>query len=150
MVPKSQLDEFRALHKEYFDDQALQPIIHKKKTRRISRRGSDDSTKFTNVSMVGIISYNFFRTWPSTKNDVQGDWDNQNMVLMFHKDYLIENNFVNEKGNLDYSPGEDKFIINGVIYKDAGFTDVSQVANSPIFEHIILCPDRVETGTKPH
>jgi len=150
MITKPSLDLFRSLHKEYFDDQALQPILWKKKTRRISRRGSDNATKFDSVQLVGIIAYNFFRTWPSVKNDVQGDFDNQNMVVMFHKDYLVEKNLVNSKGNLDYSPGEDKFIINGVTYKDAGFTDVSQVGINPMMEHLILCPDRVETGNIPH
>lgn len=150
MLNKADLDKFRLLHKEYFADQALQTILLKQKTRRISRRGSDNSTRFKYVELKGIIAYNFFRTWPSVKNDVQGDYDNQNMVVMFHKDYLTENNLVNDKGNLDYNPGEDKFIINGVNYKDAGFTDVSQVGVDPMFEHLILTPDKVETGNIPH
>jgi hypothetical protein len=104
---------------------------------------NEETTDNGEVIVLNVLcSYNYFRTWPLSKHDSQGELDNQNMAVMINREYLSELSYLTPQGYLKFDPGKDYFIHRGIKYKCEGDTFTSQAYNDPL--HILLVMRREE------
>jgi hypothetical protein len=102
------------------------------------------------IPLKVLISYNYFRTWPLSKHDTQGESDNQNMAVFINRDYLSSLGYLTSKGYLSFNPATDFFIHRGIKYKGEGDTFASQAYDDPLLILIVLRREEILTGEVLH
>ena len=105
---------------------------------------------FTDINLKVLVAYNYFRTWPITKDTIQGATDEQNMVIHINRDYLDGLGYLTAEGYFDFKPEDDVFIHRGIRYRTSGDTFHSQAKDEPLFIQLILVRDVIATGTDRH
>lgn len=105
---------------------------------------------YTDINLEVLFGYNYFRTWPVTKDTIQGAQDEQNMVVHINKDYLKGLGYLTADGYFQFNPEDDTFFHRGIIYKAFGDTFHSQASDDPLFIQLILKRDVIATGTDRH
>ena len=101
--------------------------------------GEDVWVKYVPYQLEGLSQYNFIKTWASSgRNSISGELDNGNLVLYISANLLRENNLLNKYGYWDFNWSEDRFILNGKVYKPSGDTQVAQASDEALLFFIIL------------
>lgn len=132
----------------WHEDAFQQDIIWKKNIVNRSYHGEDDNYRDREIILKGLVSYNFFRSWPIDQPTDTGELDKQNCMAIFNIKWLEEQGHLNEHKQLKFDPGDDKFIINGITYVPAGDSQVSQAYDDPLMIFIILKREEIETGNE--
>jgi len=111
----------------------------------ITTHGEDILLKPKSSKLLGLIQYNDYRSWPSTKTTDSGEIDKQNLLLYLNIKYLSDNGFANSDGFLNFDPGADRFIIKGITYKALGESQTAQASEEPLLQFIILKREEIDT-----
>lgn len=113
-------------------------VIWKKYIGDIDRYREQGDIKFEDREMKTLIAFNAFRNWPQDKRSEQGTIDKEYCSLYLNKAYLASKDWLTDNKNLDFDPGMDRFVIDGITYKPSGDTLISQVFNNTLFITLIL------------
>jgi len=112
----------------------------------LDRNGEDNLTEgFTNITLKGLIDFNYFRKWSVMMTTESGALDRQTEVLLLNMEYLRGLGYLNANNYFDYDKNADRFIGNGIKYKAVGDTHISQAQDEPLLFMVIL--EREETPT---
>lgn len=109
----------------------------------IDRNGDAEGEKveLPQISLKCLINYNYMRTWPITNRTESGGNDRQSVQVYFNKNELALAGYLTPDGNLNYNPGTDKFIIDGIQYEPSGDTSAAQAKDIDLFFTLILQRD---------
>lgn len=128
------------------DDSNLEDVIWRRLNTNLSRFGEDDNVIHTNVNIKGLLQYNYFRAWPTNRTSVSGELDKESVLLWLNIDYLRTNGWLTPSNQFIFRPGEDRFIINGVLYKALGDSQAAQASDEPLLVFMVLKKEETETG----
>lgn len=95
-----------------------------------------------NVYLIG----NYFRSWPITELQPYGDIDKESMGVLINRQYLENSGYINSYGKFNFSPGDDRFLWNGITHKCMGWVDVSQAKDEMLMVMLILVREEEYTG----
>lgn len=119
----------------FFQDE----IIWKKAVPFLDEHGEDEiGEDFDDITLKCLVDYNDFRTWPITRNTGTGEIDKQTAVVLFTLKSLEDLNLLNSNGNFDYDADEDRFELDGILYKSAGDTNTAQAQDGPLLFQLVL------------
>jgi len=122
-------------------------IIWRRYDNIIDRYGEDPLEVFTDIDILALVQYNYFRTWPIDKANVAGMVDKESCTVFFNTQYLIDEGHTNANDLLDFDPGQDFFLINGLRYKVFGETETAQANDKTLLQIIILKREETPTGS---
>lgn len=94
------------------------------------------------IHIEALCYYNSFRNWPINKATVSGELDDENLSILISKSYIERLGYLDEHGYWRFNWSEDRFIINGVVYKPDGDTQVAQAKDEALVFLVILKRDR--------
>lgn len=137
----SDWDSYKQVINDFHNDAFQQEVKWIRTNRNWRTEFGEDNTQYPGNSiqvLKGLISYNTYRSWPTTNPTRSGERDLQNMLLFLNTEYLIENGFTNDGKLLNFDPGRDRFEVQGLIYKSMGESHASQTNDSPLLQFIIL------------
>lgn len=104
---------------------------------------AEDSTpQFVGIEIEALCFYNAFRNWPLNKATVSGALDEENLSIYISKSAIEELGYLNSDGYWNFNWEEDRFVINGIVYKPSGDTQVAQAKDEPLVFMVILKRDR--------
>ena len=130
-----------------FDTFFQKDLIWKRANPFLDSNGEDEIGRtFTDITLKCLVDYNDFRTWPINRNSETGELDKQTMVILFSIKYLEGLGYMNANGNLDYSVGEDRFTLDGILYKSMGDTNTAQAQDIPLLAQLVLEREVTDTS----
>ena len=106
--------------------------------------------QYSVTDIVGLIYFNDFRKWPSDDEKTTGKSDSQTAFIYLNKNYLEENNWLNDNGYFAYNPGGDLFVIDGIVVKPFGDTQVAQTRDATLWMTITVRRVSPPTGAIFH
>lgn len=119
-------------------DSGKQPFLWLNKINQPLAFGEDSGTRYTPYQLDGLFQYNYIKSWPTQPNSISGELDYSNIVLYISARLLRLNNLVNQYGYWDFNWAEDRYIINGKVYKPGGDTQVAQAKDEALLFYVIL------------
>lgn len=148
-VPTKEWDKYKSIINDFIDEDAgKQPFVWLRKINQPLAYGEDSGIRYLPVILEGLFQYNYIRTWPANKNTLSGELEGENMVLYISARILRENGYVNEFGYPDLNWSEDRFLLNGKIYKPDGDTQVAQAKDEALLFFIILKREEPQEATQ--
>lgn len=148
MISPSDWSAYKSVIREAHDDFNQQVIIWRRLVASLDRRGEGQNNAIIDTSIKVLILSNYERTWPISRWTESGLIDDQSLVIIINKEYAEENGWVNDSGYFNMDVAGDRFNINGVWYKPAGESEVSQAHDEPLLFYIILRKSERNTGDK--
>jgi hypothetical protein len=100
--------------------------------------GEDSGITYKKVDLYGLINYNAYRTWPINIGTSSGELDGENMAILITSKVLSEAGYLDSNGYWDLDSANDRFVINGKIYKSSGDTQVAQADSEALIFMLIL------------
>lgn len=150
LIPDSVWSHYKKIVNNFIDqDSGKQRILWKKSVSIPLLFGEDSGQKYINVYLDCLIQYNSFRTWPINKETVSGELDDQNMAIFISANQLRELGYLNSHGYFDFDRSLDRFVVNGILYKASGDTQVSQAKDEPLLFQIILKREENQNFEEP-
>lgn len=138
-VPDIDWDRYKSIINDFIDvDSGKQPFLWLKKIEQPLSYGEDSGTVYTPYQLYGLFQYNYIKSWPTQPNSISGELDYSNIVLYISARLLRLNNLVNQYGYWDFNWSDDRFIINGKVYRPGGDTQVAQAKDEPLLFFLIL------------
>lgn len=142
-------DQYRKIINDFIaEDAGKQPFLWLKKLNMLSAFGEDHQPAFTPIKLEGLFHYNYVKTWPSNRVSVSGELENVNLVLYISAKSLEEAGYLNQFGYWDFNWAEDRFILNGKVYKPGGDTQVAQAKDKALLFFVILQREDPEEAEK--
>lgn len=127
-----------------------EPVIWHHFQRRLARHGEDQARKFIDITLLGLVAYNYIKSWPDENIRVSGENDDTSVILIFNKQYLNDLGYTNTNGYFSMNPGYDYFTIKGIDYVTKGDTDTAQAEEDPLLIYIRLDRKQINTGQDYH
>lgn len=138
MISNKEWSRYKSIINDFIDHTAgKQPFLWLRKINQMPLFG-EDSNGYTVVRLEGLFQYNYIRTWPANRDSISGELEGENMVLYISLRLLRDNNYINSQGYPDINWSEDRFILNGKVYKPDGDTTVAQAGNESLLFFVIL------------
>lgn len=138
-IPTAAWDRYKKIVQDFIDvDSGKQPFTWLRHIDQPLLYGEDSGTLYTPIGLEGLFQYNYIKTWPSNGSSIPGEVDTSNVVLYISKQLLEENGYLDKDGYWDFNWSEDRFILNGKVYKPDGDTQVAQASDTPLLFFIIL------------
>ena len=140
-VSKKAWDQYKKVVNEFIDtDSGKQPFLWLRKINQPLAFGEDSGIVYNPVLLEGLFHYNFVKTWPNNnqRNTLAGELDVTDCVLYISANLLRNGDFLNKAGYWNFNWAEDRFILNGNVYKPAGDTQVAQASDLPLLFFVIL------------
>ena len=148
-VSTKEWDKYKSIINDFIDEDAgKQPFVWLRKINQPLAYGEDSGIRYLPVILEGLFQYNYIRTWPANKSTLSGELEGENMVLYISARILRENGYVNEFGYPDLNWSEDRFLLNGKIYKPEGDTQVAQAKDEALLFFIILKREEPQEATQ--
>lgn len=139
LIPDSVWDNYKKIVNDFIDtDVGKQPILWKRYINQPLPYGEDSGKEYEDISLDVLVGYNSFRTWPINVNSISGELDNQNIAIWVSARLLREKGYLNQFGYWDFNRSQDRFVINGIVYKSSGDTQVSQAKDEALLFMVIL------------
>lgn len=85
-----------------------------------------------------LFYYNYFRTWPITEYNIQGEVDKESCVALINIQWMRTQSLCDLRGRLIFDAPNDIFIHRGDKYEVSGNSFLSQAGNQPLFFMLIL------------
>ena len=123
-------------------DAGRQTITWAKNVNQQLSHAEDDIPKYFNIQIEALLSYNAFRNWPINKATPAGALDDENLSLLISKAYIESIGHLDKNGYWDFNWEQDRFLINGQIYKPSGDTEIAQAKDIPLLYMVILKRDK--------
>ena len=141
-VPLVDWERYKNIINDFIDiDAGKQPFLWMKKVTYAYQPlpfGEDSYTQYIIYQLEGLFQYNYIRTWPSSIPTVSGELSDINVSLYISANLLRENGFLDSNGYWDFNWVNDRFILNGKVYKPSGDTQVAQANNEALLFFITL------------
>lgn len=142
-VPNRSWDRYKHIITSFVNwDAGRQTITWAKNVNQLLTHAEDDIPKYFNIQIEALLSYNAFRNWPINKATPAGALDDENLSLLISKAYIESIGYLNANGYWDFNWEQDRFVINGEIYKPTGDTEVAQAKDVPLLYMVILRRDK--------
>lgn len=149
-VPDSAWAKYKSIIQNFLDqDAGLQDITWARHIDQILSHGEDVTPQYTLIPIKALGYYNAFRNWPINKSSVSGELDDENLSILISRKYLSSAGYLNADGYFNFNWVEDRFVINGIVYRPTGDTQVSQAKDQAIVFLIILKRDRDTIISEP-
>lgn len=143
MVLNHSWNRYKKIITDFLDwDAGRQTITWAKHVNQYLDHAEDDSPRYYNIPIKALCYYNAFRNWPINKATVSGELDDENLSILISKNYIEQIGYLNQEGYWNFNWSEDRFIINGIVYKPSGDTQVSQAKDEALVFLVILKRDR--------
>lgn len=126
-----------------------QLIDWKHLVKKLDYYGDDraGNTSYTTIPLRVLVEYNAWNVLPVDRLNTDGVTDKETIVLIFNKDYLRALGYVDTVNNrFTFDAAYDRFILNGITYKNLGDTPASQGFDDALLEYIICAKDETATG----
>ena len=136
-------DKYKRVVQDFMDIDAGRQVIHW--YRHVDMQlpfGEDLGDIYIDNEIEALCYYNAFRNWPINRATNTGELDEENLSLYVSAQYLYQHHYTNSDGYWDINPSEDRFLINDILYKPSGDTQVAQAKDIPIAFILILKRDR--------
>lgn len=131
--------KYKNIINDFIDiDAGKQPFLWLRKINQPLAYGEDMGSVYTPIQLDGLFNYNYIKSWPTAKESVTGELDMGNTVLYISANLLRINRFLDKYGYWDYNWSEDRFILNGKVYKPGGDTQVAQAKEEALLFFVIL------------
>lgn len=135
-------DRYKRIITEFIDfDAGRQDIIWAKKVNQFLDHAEDSLPSYYEIHIEALCYYNSFRNWPINKATVSGELDDENLSILISKSYIERLGYLDEHGYWRFNWSEDRFIINGIVYKPYGDTQVAQAKDEALVFLVILKRD---------
>ena len=131
-------DAHAAAINEFAEDAFQQLITWRTNITNLSEHGEDDVNRTRDITLKGLVLYNYFRSWPTNKPDVAGEIDNESVLIYFNSKYLADEGYINSDGQFDFQPVTDRFWVNGLQYKASGESQAAQSNDQPLLHFVIM------------
>lgn len=120
-----------------------------KKTNIFINADMDDTEVPTHIDvpLKALINYNYMRSWPITMPTESGAVDKQSIQVIFLKEDFKTAGYLTAQGYPIFNTERDRFVIDGLVYINAGDTLVSQVENDELFITVIMRREEISTGS---
>lgn len=142
-VWNSSWDRYKHIIMSFVDwDAGRQYITWAKNVNQLLTHAEDDIPKYFNIPIEALLSYNAFRNWPINKATVAGALDDENLSLLISDNYIKSIGYENKDGYWDFNWEMDRFVINGIVYKPSGDTQVAQAKDQALLYMVILKRDK--------
>lgn len=136
-------ERYKSIIRQFIDvDAGRQTITWAKRIMQPMTHGEDYNPVYQNIQIEALCYYNSFRNWPINKETVTGELDDENLSIMVTDSFLQSIGHLNSEGYWDFNWSEDRFIINGIIYKPSGDTQVAQAKDRALVFLLILKRDK--------
>lgn len=143
MVKNHSWNRYKKIITDFLDlDAGRQTITWAKHVNQYLDHAEDDSPRYYNIPIEALCYYNAFRNWPINKVTVPGELDDENLSILISKNYIEQIGYLNQEGYWNFNWSEDRFVINGIVYKPSGDTQVSQAKDEALVFLVILKRDR--------
>lgn len=123
-------------------------ITWRKQNVTINRFQEDFPNQHTDTTLLVLINYNYRRSWPINVSSETGDDDEQVMQVLINKEYLRQGGLLDNYGAFNYNEVDDRFIVDGTVYKVFGDTAAAQMQSDDVYFTIILKRIQLHTGDK--
>jgi hypothetical protein len=123
-------------------DAGRQKIVWAKHIDQLLSHGEDIAPQFTYLVIEALCYYNAFRNWPINQSTTSGELDEENLSILISKKQIEKLGYLTKDGYMDFNWAEDRFQINGQIYRASGDTQVAQAKDEALVFLIILKRDR--------
>lgn len=138
-ITNNEWETYKNIVNDFIDlDSGKQPFLWLKKVEQPLAFGEDSGIIYVPMQLYGLFQYNYIRTWPSSRESISGELDTGNNVLYISANLLRSNNLLDEYGYWDYNWSEDRFVLNGKVYKPSGDTQVAQAKDEALLFFVIL------------
>lgn len=124
------------------NDSARQKLVWAKSSQQLLSHGEDSRQLYYGVGIEALCYYNAFRNWPINQATLTGELDNENLSILISKNFIEKLGFLNSSGYWDFDWAKDRFIINGIVYRPDGDTQVAQAKDEALVFMVILKRDR--------
>lgn len=143
LVPNKSWDRYKQIITQFMDvDAGRQTIVWAKNVNQILSHGEDFIPKYYKINIEALCYYNAFRNWPINKPTMEGELDDENLSILVSAEYIKELGYMNKDGYWDFNWSMDRFVINGIVYKPSGDTQVAQAKDKALVFMVILKRDR--------
>lgn len=154
LVSNKSWDRYKKTIKNFLNfDSGRQTVIWAKHVNQMLYNGEDDHPVYYKILIEALCYYNAFRNWPINIQSTTGESDEENLSLMISADYIqhlddgkywLPHKFFegDYSGYWDFNWSEDRFVINGMVYKPTGDTQIAQAKDEALLFLIILKRDR--------
>lgn len=142
-------DRYKQIIEDFIDEDAgKQNFLWLRKVNLPAPYGEDSTVDYTPISLAGLFHYNYVKTWPSARASTSGELENGNLVLYISARAIKEAGYLNQYGYWDFNWVEDRFILNGKVYKPGGDTQVAQAKDKALLFFLILQREDIEESEK--
>lgn len=138
--------EYKDIINEFHEDANQEPIIWRRMTSNLHRYGEDGGETHVDTNLLGLVQYNFFRSWPINKTTTTGELDKESCMLYLNIEYLRGLGFLTADEQFAFRPAEDRFLIDGKLYKAAGDSQAAQAHDENLLLFIVLKREETDTG----
>lgn len=148
-ISKKSWQKFENVINNFIDqDAGQQPFKWLKYIDVILPYAEDSGEEYEVVNLKGLFHYNHIRVWPYSKPTISGDIDTTSVVLYISKNNLKGGGYLTSDGYWDFNQTQDRFILNGHVYKPSGDTQVSQASDNPLLFFVVLQRDDAAEESK--
>ena len=126
---------------------ANKDVTWKFMTHRLDNFGEDVPKEYAEDerSLLALIQYNYFRSWPLSKDGPSGEEDRQNILMILNIEYLNTQGWINANNQFTFNQASDRFVFDGITWKASGDTPVSQNFDNGL--HFLIVLKREEQGS---
>ncbi len=138
-VPPVGWGRYKDIVTRFIDEEAgKQPFLWLRKIQMPLAYGEDKGIVYEPVQLDGLFQYNYIKTWPMANNSMSGEIDINNTVLYISAKVLRVGGFLDQYGYWNFDWSEDRFILNGKVYKPDGDTQVAQAKDEALLFFLVL------------
>lgn len=137
---------YRDVLNTWQEDAFQEDIIWRRLVTRTNAHGEDSNDRYSDTTLKGLLQYNYFRSWPMTQPTDTGEIDKESVLLYLNLKHLDDLTLLDAKKQFKFSPGFDRFVLRGRIYKAMGDSHIAQAKDQPVFIFIILKREETSTG----
>lgn len=119
-------------------DAARQPVLWLRKPEQLTAFGEDAGIIWEPHIILSLFQYNYIRTWPFNDLGTAGEIDTSNIMMYISKEFLSINGYIDQHGYWDFNWAQDRFIVNGKVYKPGGDTQVAQASEDPLLFLVVM------------
>jgi len=147
MISDAEWTQFAADLATFNSEVGQQAVTWKHVSINLPRYNEGEVKTYADRTLLCVVSYNAFRTWPMGAETDSGVIDKEYCHLLINHDYLTANGWLTTNKTLAHNPNSDYFVVNGLEYESMGDTPISQNKTIPLYTIVILKRKTTPTGT---
>lgn len=138
-VPRKAWKRYKSILNDFMShDAARQPVLWLRKPEQLTAFGEDAGIIWEPHIILSLFQYNYIRTWPFNDLGTAGEIDTSNIMMYISKEFLSINGYIDQHGYWDFNWAQDRFIVNGKVYKPGGDTQVAQASEDALMFLLVM------------